>query len=136
MDETPVPTATETCSLSLAHQRTLLIERQPAGDVLRVVGADGRNCLTVLLTPAGPVLQFDGSLRLETSGDLAVSAGRLALHGRDGVTITSDGDVTVQTPGDLSTTARIQNITAELGNVNVKANDDVKLNGERVLVNC
>jgi hypothetical protein len=73
---------------------------------------------------------------LQATGDLAVSAGRLALHGRDGVAITSDGDVTVQTPGDLSTSARSQNITAELGNVNVKANDDVKINGERVLVNC
>jgi hypothetical protein len=130
MDETPSRT------LSLAHERTLVIERLAAGDLLRVLGADGGACLTILLRPAGPVIQFDGSLMLQTTGELALSAGRLALHGRDGVAITSDGDVTVQTPGDLSTSARIQNLTAELGNINLKANDDVKLNGERVLVNC
>ena len=27
-------------------------------------------------------------------------------------------------------------VTADLGNVNVKANDDVRINGERVRVNC
>jgi hypothetical protein len=32
--------------------------------------------------------------------------------------------------------ARIQNITAELGNVNLQANDDVKIDGERILMNC
>ncbi|HYT93458.1 MAG TPA: hypothetical protein VEL76_32370 [Gemmataceae bacterium] len=136
MDETPVPAATETQTLSLAHECTLVVARQPAGDVLRIVGPDGRNSLTILLTPAGPVLQFDGSLMLQASGELALSAGRLALHGREGIAITSDGDVTVQTPGDLSTTARIQNITAELGNVNIKANDDVRMNGERIKMNC
>ena len=127
---------TEVRMLSLANERTLLVEKQPAGEMLRVIGADGLNCLSILLTPAGPVLQFDGSLMLQASGELAVRAGRLSLHGRDGVAITSDGDVSVQTPGDLSTTARIQNITASLGNVNVKANDDVRLDGERVFVNC
>jgi len=32
--------------------------------------------------------------------------------------------------------ARVQNIKADLGNVNVTANDDVSINGERVRVNC
>jgi hypothetical protein len=36
----------------------------------------------------------------------------------------------------LDSQARIQNITAVLGNVNVKANDDVRMNGERVRMNC
>ena len=38
--------------------------------------------------------------------------------------------------GDLTTQGRTQTIVADLGDVKVKANDDVCLNGERVLVNC
>jgi hypothetical protein len=123
-------------TLALSAGRTLVVERGPDLDSLRIVAADGQVCLSVLLTPAGPVLRFDGSLLLQAGGDLAVSAQRLALHGREGVAITSEGDVTVQTSGDLNSSARIQNIKAELGNVNLKANDDVRIDGERVLVNC
>jgi hypothetical protein len=42
----------------------------------------------------------------------------------------------LQASGDLHSEARIQNVTATLGDVNVRANDDVKLSGERVRVNC
>jgi hypothetical protein len=123
-------------TLALSQQRTLVVERRPGLDLLRVFNADGQACLTVRLTPTGPVLQFDGSVVLQTSGALALDAEHIALHGRDGVTITSGGDVTLQTAGDLTSRARVQNIRADLGNVNLQANDDVRLNGERVLVNC
>jgi hypothetical protein len=127
---------TKTEIVPLSSQRQMIVERLADADIVRIVNADGLACLTVRLTPEGPVLQFDGSLMLQTSGDLAVSAERLALHGREGVAITSNGDVTLETTGDLSTKARIQNITATRGNVNVKANDDVRVDGERIFMNC
>jgi len=124
-------------TLALAHGQTLAVETDPAGSVIRLVGADGQMTLTVHITPAGPVLQFGGAgLAIQADGDLAVSARRLVLHGREEVTVCTDGDLTVRATGDLHSSARIQNLTAELGNVNVKANDDVRLNGERVMVNC
>ncbi len=101
------------------------------------MAADGHMSLSIRVTPQGPVLRFDGpGLKIETAGELSVEAQRLNLHGRSGVSVTSAGDVHIQTPGDLHSHARIQNITADLGNVNIKANDDVKLNGERVRANC
>ena len=127
---------TQLRSLALKHDRTLVVEHLPGLDILRVLGGDGRACLSVILTATGPMLQFEGSLMLQASGDLAVSAGKVAIHGRDGVAITTDGDMKIACRGDLATNARIQNITADLGNVNIKANDDVRLNGERVFVNC
>lgn len=120
-------------SLALAHGQRLAVE---TGNVLRLFAADGRTTLTVLITPAGPVLQFSGGLEIQAEGDLAVSGKRLALHGREGVAISTGGDLSLHADRDLHSTARIQNITADLGNVNVKANDDVRLNGERVMVNC
>lgn len=123
-------------TLVLSGNRQLVIQRGQAADVLEIVEQDGGITLTVHLTPEGPVLHFSGSVALETSGDLGLSARRVAIHARDGLAISSGGDVHVEAAGDLHSSARIQHITAELGNVNVKANDDVKLNGERVMVNC
>jgi hypothetical protein len=123
-------------SLALAHDQTLLVERLQDSDVLRLVGRDGQVCLAVHLTAAGPVLRFEGNLMLEASGNLALSAGRIALHGRDGIALSTDGDAHIHAAGDLHSSARAQIITAQLGNVNIKANDDVKLNGERVKMNC
>ncbi len=114
-----------------------MVKHKSSGNVLEIVGADGRVTLSVRVTPAGPVLELEGcGLLIRATGDLAVQAERVAIHGREEVCITSGGDATIGVAGDLATTARIQNITAVLGNVNVKANDDVRLNGERVLVNC
>ena len=61
---------------------------------------------------------------------------RVAIHGRRDVSISSGGDATVEAAGDLETFARAQHHTANLGNVNIRANDDVRLNGERVRMNC
>lgn len=107
----------------------LRAEPSPLGNGLTIVGPDGRNVVTVLWTPAGAVLRFEGNgLRLETPGTLALSADRVEIDGRQGVSIRSEGD--------LDTRARIQDHEATLGNVNIRANDDVRLNGERVMVNC
>ena len=75
-------------------------------------------------TPAEAV----GGLTLKTDGDLALSARRIDLNASEGMSLT--------TAGDLKTTGRSQTIVADLGDVKVKANDDVRFNGERVLVNC
>ena len=73
---------------------------------------------------------------IQASGLLAIEGEQVAIHGRDGVSITSGGDAQVLVKGDLNTEARIQNVTATRGNVNVKANDDVKLLAERIRLNC
>ncbi len=46
------------------------------------------------------------------------------------------GDCITNVDGINENHAKIQKITAELGNVELKANDDVRLNGERVKINC
>jgi hypothetical protein len=131
VDNSP-PTA-----VALVGGQQLVVEDLPAANVLKLLSADGRLTLSIRVTPAGPVLHLEGAgLMIQTDGDLAVSAGRVAIHARDGLALTSGGDAHIHAAGDLHSTARIQNLTADLGNVNVKANDDIKLNGERVLVNC
>ena len=123
-------------SLALAGSRKLVVERGDGSDTVRIVEADGGVSLTLEITPAGPVLRFEGNLALEASGDLGISGRRVAIHAREGLDLSSGADASIQVEGDLHSNARIQHITADLGNVNVRANDDVKLNGERVMVNC
>ena len=104
---------------------------------MQFLAPGGAVTLSVLLTEAGPVLRFEGaSLVLQASGSLAIDAEHLHLRGRAGMTLETAGDLALQAKGDLNSAARIQNITATLGDVNVQANDDVKLVGERVRVNC
>lgn len=124
-------------SLELSGGQRLLLERSPCEDVVSFVGRDGRVSVVIHVTEQGPVLRFEGArLAIQAAGELSLEADHLSLHARKGLRVSSGGNLALHASGDLESTARIQTITADLGNVSLKANDDVKLNGERVLVNC
>jgi hypothetical protein len=125
-----------TTTLDLPGRQRLLVEREPDASVLRIFGSDGRVTLSIEVTESGPVLCFEGGLEVRASGALDFAAQRVAIRGREGVRIESGGDAHIRAEGDLHSEARVQNVRARLGNVNVKANDDVKLRGERIRLNC
>jgi hypothetical protein len=86
--------------------------RGPAGEVL----------LEVALTPAGPVLRFHAAqVQIDCQGSFNVRCGSFAVE--------TAGDIVQRAGGEMSLEAR-------RGNVDVRANDDVNLNGERVRLNC
>ena len=120
--------ALERAAIPLAHNHTLVVEPGADGSVLRLYAADGKQTIALRVTAAGLEMEFVGGLSLRTDGDLAFSARRIDLNAAEGMSLT--------TAGDLTTTGRSQTIVADLGDVRLKANDDVKINGERVLVNC
>ena len=130
-------TTTAVQVVDLRGDQHLIIDSNPQEDRLMITSSDGKVSLTITITDAGPVLHLEGAgLMIRTDGDLAINAKSLAIHGRDGIALTTGGDAHICAAGDLTTKARIQNITAELGNVNLQANDDVKIDGERILMNC
>ena len=97
----------------------------------------GATSLTIRLTAAGPVVELTGaSLTLKVDGDLALAARRLMLHGAEEVSISSDADFRMVAGGSLVTQGRRQEVTATHGDVKVYANDDVKMDGERIRMNC
>ena len=123
-------------SLALAGRRRLELSRQRTGDTVEIVDRQGAICVRVLVTAQGVTLSLEGgALTLHSTGTLRVDAERLELRGRSGVSIASDGDAALAVAGDLSMTARSQALTATLGDVRLKANDDVALDGERILLN-
>jgi hypothetical protein len=107
----------------------LHIEAAPDGHTLRLVGRDGGQRLEIVVTPQGPVLRLGAGLRIELAGALEIDADRVALHGRNGMSLTSGADASLQAAHHVA-------VRAELGEVAVKANDDLRLDGERVLMNC
>ncbi len=126
-----------TARIDLAGRHQLVVQSSPDVNILQLFGQNGQVCLSIEITEAGPILRFEGAfLRLQAVGDLAIEAERLALVGRSGLILESGRDLHVRAERDLTSEARIQNITAVLGNVNVRANDDVRIDGERVRVNC
>jgi hypothetical protein len=124
-------------SLELSGRQRMVVVRGPDGDLVQFLSRHGQVTLSVLLTEQGPVLRFEGaSLILQASGSLSIEADDLHLRGRNGVSLTSDGNLALRAEGDLTSEGRIQNLTATLGDVNVRANDDVKMQGERIRMNC
>ncbi|MGB5986492.1 MAG: hypothetical protein WBG37_14395 [Desulfobacterales bacterium] len=82
------------------------------------------------------VLGTQGDLEIHAGGNLSIDAKSIAINGREKLAHRSSGDLEIQAEGDLRSAARAQEITADLGNVDIKANDDVTLDGERIRMNC
>ena len=127
----------EAHDIELVGGQRLVVEHHSTSDIVQIVAGDGRMAMRIRVTPAGALLELEGiDLKIQAAGDLSIEADRLAFHGRSSVAVTTGGDAMLYAAGDMHSRARIQNITADLGNVNVTANDDVSINGERVRVNC
>jgi hypothetical protein len=107
------------------------LAKRPLGAVLRVSNEAGGGALEieVRLTESGPVVRARASaLEIETDGDLVARCERFRLEARGGVEVVSDGPV--------KAIGRNVDIKATHGSARVRANDDVQLLGEQVLLNC
>lgn len=124
-------------ALELVGQHRVELRRDPAVDTLELFGRDGKVVLAIEVRETGPVLRFEGAgLTLKAAGELVLDARKLTLRSEEALSLSTGGDLDLVAAGDLRSTARVQTITAELGDVRLEANDDVRIDGERVLVNC
>jgi len=100
------------------------------------IESSGATVLNIRVTAGGAELLFEDGLRIRAEGGLSLDGDRVAIRAREELRLESGGEAFIKAEGDLYTEARVQNIKATLGNVNIKANDDVKLRAERILLNC
>ena len=113
------------------------------GDRLLVTGPDGRTELAIRLTREGPVVELRGaSLELVDTRRVALKCESFVVEATDEIALKSKGtlhqkatDLRVDASGQVDVEARAVAIQARLGCVNVKANDDVNIDGERIFLN-
>ena len=125
-----------TTELAGAH-RMVLTQRAGADELRICVAGQEQPLLVVSVSEAGVAVRVSGaSVSIEASDVLRLEARRLVLSALQELTLSSGGDAAVDVAGDLALRAREHAVTATLGDVRLRANDDVRLNGERVLMNC
>lgn len=109
----------------------------PQSNQLFVSDPSGGISLQITMTDQGPLLQMNSAvLNISAEQKLSLSAEEVDIHAKKQLNLRSDGEMTEAIAGDKSSTAEAYDHTARLGDFQVKANDDIKLNGERVKLNC
>ncbi|AKT40624.1 hypothetical protein [Chondromyces crocatus] len=123
-------------TLALAQGHTLIVAGGQDRNVLQLVDPSGTANLEISIGPEGIRLLVRGAdLALTTTGALAIEAERLSLHGKQGLSLSTEGDARIEASGQLETVGRSQLIRSARGNVRVQANDDVEVAGERIRLN-
>lgn len=130
--------------LSLAGGQTLVLTRSghptgplPAEDLLQIVGPQGRPTIVIRVGDHGTSVELAGGpVVLNVDGDLRIEADRLQLHARDRLSLSSAQNAEIAVGESLTTTAKRQSVTSTRGDVSILANDDVRLDGERIRMNC
>ena len=105
-----------------------LVADEAGPDTVELRAPDGRVCLKITLSPEGPQVELSAAaLSLVTRGDVAVDCERFRVNARD--------EVSLAAGGALETTAFSQRHESLRGDLALVANDDVTLDGERILLN-
>jgi hypothetical protein len=136
--------AVEACA-AFPSGRSVELQRAPGGmDAITVRSPQGQVELSVRFTPEGPVLRFAAAeIELDSRGPMRLACESLAVEARQGIALEAGGDVVQRAHGDhrveaggaLQAEGHKVDVRARRGDVTVRANDDVRIDGERVLLN-
>jgi len=105
-------------------------------DRLVVRSPTGQIELSVRFTEEGPVLSFTGAaIDLVSPGAVNLDCGSLRVRAREAIAIESGGDIVHNAKGALRAEADDVAIRSRVGNLDLAANDDVIVMGERIRLN-
>jgi hypothetical protein len=130
----------------LAPRSGRRVRLHPGADQDRLVihAPDGSAELTIRITADGPVLEVrSASLVLTAAREVTVRCEHFVVEAAGDVELSSGGDMQQRTGGDLIVQSRGDThleahaigLAARMGNVDVSANDDVTVCGERIFLN-
>jgi hypothetical protein len=114
----------------------VLLTKTSDGGSIRLRSPEGAETLSIEITPAGAVLRLSRGLTVEIAGPLSLDADQVSIHGRQGLSLSSGGDITAMTDGSVEVRSHSATITATRGDIVARANDDIILAGERIRANC
>lgn len=132
--------------LSLASGRVVEAREEPGGrDRLTIKNPSGEVELEIRMTERGPLLRFrSADLELEATRDVKVRCNDFEVHAEGSITQEAKKDLRqrihghadVKVRGRMTLAAREARLQGKRGNVQIEANDDVELLGERIKLNC
>jgi hypothetical protein len=124
-------------TMPMAGGHSLVLDGLEEVDRVELQDQAGNVVLRIHASADGAIVSLgEGPLVLRVDGPLAIEAEHVSIRGERGLELSTGGDARIDVAGDLESEARIQSIRARLGEVRVRANDDVRLNGERIKLNC
>lgn len=135
----PSPDATQLPTLQHGYAM-----RVPRADLIEIVAPGGELCLSIRLDAAGPLVEVRATaLRVATEGSLVVDCERFEVNARTDISLISaggivqdaHGDIVTRADGEIASEGAGQQHHARLGSVDIRANDDVVLEGERIKLN-
>jgi hypothetical protein len=133
----------EITSIKFNSGNTLLIDREKGE--LTLLGKSQNIQMVISMSDDSLVVNLNArQLNIHASDELNFSAKKINIDAEEQLSIKTGGDLiqrvghnsVTEVKGVNKTVAQIQKMAASLGNVEIKANDDVRLDGERVLFNC
>jgi uncharacterized protein (DUF2345 family) len=135
-------TTTPSRTLQLGSGYSLEVVAADAGSVgaheqLVLTAGDGKICLRVTLGPDGPAVSIEAaSLSIQSRGAMHLAGREVSIESEEGLRLRSGGAISIEADQAMSLKAREQHLEATHGDVHVEANDDVRLDGERVRLNA
>lgn len=85
----------------------------------------------------GPVISVRApTLEIEATQRISTVCDTFSVHARQGITLHSDGDIRQSAAGRACVEARRVDVEASPGAIRLKANDEVQVLGEMILLNC
>ncbi|UQA54607.1 hypothetical protein [Polyangium aurulentum] len=139
-----LPAERQPLTMTLPSGRSIEAASEGGDDTLRILAPGGTCVLTVQLTAEGPVLRFEGaSLQIAAAKRLELSCEELSVRASGGAAIDVGGDLEERVGGSAkravrgtaATTATRVDLEATPGGIDLRANDDVRIQGERVMLN-
>jgi hypothetical protein len=136
--------ALATQAVVLPSGRAIEVSSEPDADVLRFRAPNGECVLTIHLTDAGPVVRVAAAaLEVSVPKRLSIDCEEFHLRASGGAAIDVGGDLQERVGGSVHRVARGDAISeaqhvrvdARPGGIELRANDDVRVTGERVLLN-
>lgn len=101
--------------------------------------------LAISIKEEGLIVNIDASqLNINSTNEINLKSKKINIEASEQINIKTSGNLVQEVGKDCLTEisgtnkniAQVQKITASLGNIDMKANDDVRLDGESVKLNC
>lgn len=109
----------------------------PAGTSLMLRGPDGLARLVLHVDAQEVVIEpFGARVRVRGAGALSVDVPELQVSARTAMTLHSEGVLSLSSAERVEVKAPALDLQATRGDVEITANDDVRLEGERIRMNA